>query len=170
MVPTPALADPRLLPADKIVLAALIAFRNHPSGRCYPSQASIAAASGYSRSTVKRSLTRLERAGWVTVESFIRPGGGKGTNDYRVPYLDALPRRDGAEAERTRAIAHPGEPSRRVTQDGLSDGSPRGAIGRFTQVDHEQKAVQNSPPENGEQTTAARSLARSRAMEAALDA
>jgi hypothetical protein len=182
MIPTPALSDQRLRPRDVIVLAALASFRNAGSGKCYPSRQRIADAAGCGLTTATTSLRRLEVAGWITRTTHMRPGGGKGSTDYRIPYLDVAA--DGGK--KARAVTRDGHPgwssltealSATQTTDGhpswSSDGHPGWSTdghpsrqSMVTQGGHEQKTQQKASTEHVEQTTAARSLSRSPHLEA----
>ena len=51
---------------EKAVAVCLVWHRNKLTGQCNPSQATLAAETGFSLSTVKRATTGLKSKGWVT--------------------------------------------------------------------------------------------------------
>ena len=53
-------------------------------GKCWPGIRTISAELRMSRSTVKRALGELERAGYIEKESRRRENGGLSSNLYRV--------------------------------------------------------------------------------------
>lgn len=58
--------------------------RSDRNGRCWPGIKTIAAELGLSRSTVKRALDDLCRAGFLVKESRWRENGGRSSNLYRL--------------------------------------------------------------------------------------
>ncbi|SIT73799.1 helix-turn-helix domain-containing protein [Pontibaca methylaminivorans] len=54
-----------LLPTTKLVLAMTAKFRNTKTGKCHPSQATLARACGISVSTLNRHLRVLEQRGLI---------------------------------------------------------------------------------------------------------
>ena len=58
--------------------------RSDRNGRCWPAIKTIAAELGLSRSTVKRALDDLCRAGFLVKESRWRENGGCTSNLYRL--------------------------------------------------------------------------------------
>ena len=79
-LPTTILADPALMPADKILYAVIRDRLNHNRDG-FPSVGRLAALTGLSRWTVQRGITRLESRGRIAVE---RRGNGK-RHHYAVP-------------------------------------------------------------------------------------
>lgn len=67
----------------RAVLLALATFAD-ASGRCWPSTAALARASGLSAATVKRARRRLKRDGWVEVSRRESGRGGCRSNSYRL--------------------------------------------------------------------------------------
>jgi predicted transcriptional regulator len=53
-------------------------------GKCYPAIGTIAKELKLSRSTVKRAITDLEKAGHLSKEQRWRESGGKSSNLYRI--------------------------------------------------------------------------------------
>lgn len=60
-----ALARDGLPPTTKLVLAMTAKFRNTKTGKCHPSQATLARACGISVSTLNRHLRALEKRGLI---------------------------------------------------------------------------------------------------------
>lgn len=58
--------------------------RSDRNGRCWPGIKTIAAELSLSRSTVKRALDDLCRAGFLVKESRWRENGGRSSNLYRL--------------------------------------------------------------------------------------
>ncbi len=58
--------------------------RADKDGRCFPAIPTIARDLKLSRSTVKRAVADLEKAGRLSREQRWREGGGKSSNLYRV--------------------------------------------------------------------------------------
>lgn len=55
-------------PTGKLICLALLRYRNNATGLCYPSHATLCAATGLSRSGLQRSLRELRRSGIVEAQ------------------------------------------------------------------------------------------------------
>ena len=78
---------PHLLPIDRLVLLCLADFADDDGGNCYPSQETLARRCA-DPTTVRRSLGRLQRGGWITVEE--RPRQHRSTR-YRLHIIQPRP-------------------------------------------------------------------------------
>ena len=97
-------ADVRYTAAEKVILIALAStFHNTKSGKCNPSRAKLADATGQSTSTVKRAL---KKANGKTIRCNKCNGGRNRRNSYSFPALE-------------KGVA--GEPLNGVTSDPVSE-------------------------------------------------
>jgi DNA-binding transcriptional MocR family regulator len=91
MVPTEVWADGDLLESDLRVLGALCSFYNAKTGLCFPSHAKIAARTSVSRSTVKNSLRRLRKLGYVSwIRAYAESNGAWLSNRYEITGFDPM--------------------------------------------------------------------------------
>lgn len=99
-VPEQMAGDPELREIDLRVFIALSAHARYHSRKAWPRQDTLAAMVGVSRSTVKRSLNRLEERDYIRRYPYRRPRSGQfGTPIYIVaPFPDEdAPRRSESE-------------------------------------------------------------------------
>jgi hypothetical protein len=73
------LADDALSPSAKVVAQRLALHLNVKSGRCDPSLDRLAQGTGMSRSTMKRTLQDLDKAGWIGIR---RSSGGRSLSGH----------------------------------------------------------------------------------------
>ncbi|WP_158275539.1 helix-turn-helix domain-containing protein [Maritimibacter sp. 55A14] len=79
-----AMLDPRLNPTDACVFSRLLYHHNSKSDRCFPSQDTLAAALGVTTRTIRTSLTKLEKSGFIRKLGQRRGGG---SINYRLNIL-----------------------------------------------------------------------------------
>ncbi len=72
------------LPSRAVTVYFYLLDRANKSGQCYPAIPTIAYETKLSRSTVKRALDDLQRAGFLTRESQYRGKGGNSSNLYTL--------------------------------------------------------------------------------------
>lgn len=72
------------LPSRAVSVYMYLADRANKDGQCYPAIPTIAYETKLSRSTVKRALDDLQRAGFLTRESRYRGKGGNSSNLYTL--------------------------------------------------------------------------------------
>lgn len=59
-----------------------LSYRADKDGKCYPAIGTIARELKLSRSTIKRSISDLEKSGYIRKEQRWRENGGKSSNMY----------------------------------------------------------------------------------------
>lgn len=64
----PSKESSELTPKDKLIYIALKSFENGETHDCFPSMAKISERCGASESTIKKSLDKLEKEGYIIVE------------------------------------------------------------------------------------------------------
>lgn len=72
------------LPHRAVAVYMYLRDRADRNGRCYPAIGTIAQELKLSRSTVKRAIADLEKAGHLSKEQRWRENGGKSSNLYRI--------------------------------------------------------------------------------------
>ena len=72
------------LPSRAVTVYMYLSDRANKDGQCYPAIPTIAYETKLSRSTVKRALDDLQRAGSLTRESRYRNKGGNSSNLYTL--------------------------------------------------------------------------------------
>jgi hypothetical protein len=81
---TTLMADGKLSAAAKVVaVPLLVTFHNNETGRCNPSYASLAEATGRCRRAVIDAVHELAKAGWITIES---TGGGSSKCTNKIAF------------------------------------------------------------------------------------
>lgn len=65
MIPTRAILDSRMKPADKIVLGVILYFERLKNGFCTASNKTIGAIAGCSTATARDSISRLQKVGYI---------------------------------------------------------------------------------------------------------
>ena len=108
IIPAGAVTDARLEPRDLQVLC-LLGRHIDNRGWCLRSQVKMARELGCGRSTVQRSLERLEKAGWIDRERKVRESGADAAHAYRVilDVADALLGPDDLDADLDAEAAAP---------------------------------------------------------------
>ena len=74
---------PEVTATDLVVFIAL-ATHIDCDGICFPSLRTLERETYYKRSTILRSIKRLEEANWISVERGYRQGGWRDVNRYRL--------------------------------------------------------------------------------------
>lgn len=72
------------LPSRAVTVYMYLSDRANKDGQCYPAIPTIAYETKLSRSTVKRALDDLQKAGFLTRESRYRGKGGNSSNLYTL--------------------------------------------------------------------------------------
>ena len=70
--------------SEKLLLILLADHADDETGKCWPSQNYIARRSGFSRSTINRTIKRLEGKGLIQIQHRFREDGGWRSNAYIV--------------------------------------------------------------------------------------
>jgi len=75
------LLSPGLLPVDGLVHGRIASYRMNDD-KAFPSQKRLSKELGYSRETIRKSLARLEAAGWMEISTRTREDGSQASNGY----------------------------------------------------------------------------------------
>lgn len=101
------------------MFALLATYADRDSGDCWPKQATLAEALGWSEPTVRRALDDLRKLGWLETRPVL-VGGRKTQNAYRVcvspPTLDGTRSRDESAEPETRSEARSQSPTDRAPE------------------------------------------------------
>lgn len=73
------------LPHRDIAVFMYLVQRANKDGQCWPSEGRIAMDLSMSRSTVKRAVNDLRKAGYIQTEKRLRPNGTNSSLLYRIP-------------------------------------------------------------------------------------
>ena len=66
----------------KLILVCLMSYADIRTGECFPSIATLARVSGFSRTTINVGLKWLEANGYLSIEAHGKPKGDKDTSLY----------------------------------------------------------------------------------------
>lgn len=123
-----AIVESDLIPSVRLTALVLSLHMSERGDSCFPSIATLAAETAQSESTVKRSLTALESAGWITRERARRPNGSDTSTRYTATVPQHLTRPVDNSVEDEGVGGHGGLPGGSTVDGGVAHGGP--PIGR----------------------------------------
>lgn len=95
--------DQQLPPREKLILICLADAANDEDWQCWPSQRHVAAKTGYSIATVKRSLKTLDETGYLTRDHRRRADGSRSSDVYTLNTTRVQPDTTPAQPDTTPA-------------------------------------------------------------------